>query len=141
DPSDKLIRRVEHHGAVIGGADYTEMVNATLPGVLPGVYRVIVTSDSRALVPDLDQTNNTAASSSTINVDVTPLVLGTTVSGIIANRQDLFFKFDTLSGLDVQITASFTVAAQAEVFVRRGAIPDRSNFDGTAPSVLDRSQL
>jgi YD repeat-containing protein len=97
---------------------------------------VIVVADSRKQVPDTDRTNNTVASADLLSVSVPVLVLDQTVSGTIANGQDVYYRVDVPAGQDVRIAADFSTAPEAEIYVRHGSLPDRSNYDQTA-NLLD----
>src|SRR5262249_41460691 len=62
DPSDVLLGRVDHNGTVNGNTSYTGTYTGPMPAVQPGLYHVIVVSDSRSFVPDTNRANNTLAS-------------------------------------------------------------------------------
>jgi YD repeat-containing protein len=132
DPSAALVGRVHHVGDVAGHTSYTETLTAPLPGVVTGSYHVFVIADSRGLVPDTNRVNNSGASTSTINLSVPSLTLGTPVTGFLANGQDLFYRVDLLSGQDVHITATFGAADAGELYVRYLNVPDTANFDQLA---------
>jgi hypothetical protein len=69
------------------------------------------------------------------------LTLDQTVSGTIANGQDFYYRVDVPAGQDVRITANFVASPEAEIFVRRGTTPDRSNFDQSSNLLNTRQQL
>jgi YD repeat-containing protein len=136
DASDPLLGRVTHAGGLDAFASYSGTLSARLPGVADGNYRVIAVVDSRGLVPDSDRANNTAVSTDSVRMIVPALTLGVPVPGTIADGQDLYFRVDTLAGNDFTISAEFAASPQAELNVRHGNVPDRSNFDQTAADVL-----
>jgi RHS repeat-associated protein len=138
DPAATLLGRVHHVGDVAGNSTYSETLTATLPGLPDGNYHVIAVIDSRGLVPDFNRANNTAFSSTVINVSVPQLSLGVSTSGTIANGQDEYFHLVLAPGANVTLTANFTASPEAEFYVRYAALPDRSNFDQTAASVTDQ---
>jgi hypothetical protein len=92
DPFAKLIGRVQHVGAVAEHSSYAETLTAPLPAVIPGVYQVIVLSDSEGFVPETNRANNSAVASTPISVDIPTLTPGVTFSGTIANGQHAYFR-------------------------------------------------
>src|SRR5581483_9389489 len=96
------------------------------------------------LVPDSRRDDNTLASADVIRARLPLLLVGGSGSGTIADTQDQYYRLDVPAGTDVQVSASFQAANEAEVFVRFGAVPDRSTFDfapNDPPAVLQRSLL
>jgi subtilase family serine protease len=68
---------VNVEGPLAGGASYTQTVTASLPGVLPGAYKVLVRSDILNQVPESNEVNNFGASLAGVSVDAEALALGT----------------------------------------------------------------
>ena len=132
DPSDVLLGRFEHQGGVAGNSSYTETLNAIVPALAEGSYRVIVLADSRRVVPQGNGTNDVGASAATTSLSVPVLALGGSASATIANGQDLYYKLVAPPGKDIKMNADFTAAFQAELYVRLGGLPDRTNFDQAA---------
>ena len=132
DPGDALLGRVHHVGDVAGLASYTETLTAPLPALADGGYHVLVLADSRGLVPDPNRPNNTGVSVPTIAVTVPTLVLGTPVTGTIANGQDVYYRLVAAPGQDVTFAVDFIVPLEAEFYLRYRDLPDRSDFDQTA---------
>src|SRR5262249_40627574 len=93
--------------------------------------------DSRGSTADLDRINNTGVSSGTLSIAVPTLTIGTPATGTIAAGQDVYYQMVVPPGQDVNITALFSTATEAEFYVRYGALPDRSNFDQTATDLTD----
>ena len=81
-----LIGRVSHSGGVAANGQYSGTLIAPLPPVAPANDWVIEIADSQGLVPDLNRTNNTVASSNPILVSVPSIALGSSASGTIAER-------------------------------------------------------
>ncbi len=132
-----LIGRKPHHQATLlsTNAGYSDTFMGTLPGVLPGTYHVILAADSQGQVPDPGRANNRTASTTTIQTDVTPLTLGTPVTGTITAGQDAYFQIATPAGQDLQLSATFTAAQEAGLYVGLDTIPSQAVFDQTAPDV------
>jgi RHS repeat-associated protein len=137
NPDAQLLGRVHHVGDVAGGASYTENLTAPLPNLGAGNYHFIVIIDSRGLTADLDRSNNTGVSSGTLSIAVPMLTIGTPTTGTIASGQDIYYRLVVPPGQDVNITALFSTATEAEFYVRYGTLPDRSNFDQTATDLTN----
>jgi RHS repeat-associated protein len=135
DTNAALLGRVDHVGDVAGGASYTESLTAPLPNLAIGNYHVFVLVDSRGQTSDLDRSNNTGVSSGTISVTVPTLTIGAAVSGTIASGQDIYYQLVIPPGGTISIMAQFAVSTEAEFYVRFGELPDRSDFDQTAPDL------
>src|SRR5262249_45112054 len=127
----KLLGRVNHTGAVNGNSSYTETLTAALPGVI-GPYHVIVLSDSRGLVPDINRANNTAVSTGGIHLDGPALPVGHPVSNSLTSGQDLYYRLDVPAGADVQIGLSASAAASVEMYLAYQYLPDVATFDQVA---------
>jgi RHS repeat-associated protein len=141
DDGDLLIGRIQHTGDVAPLGNYSGTLTAPLPGTLEGPYHVILVVDSRGLVPDVNRTNNTLASPDVLQAGLQNLTVGQKVSGTIAAGQDHYFRLDVPAGSgDVQITTNLAGAEQGQLFVRRGALPDRTNFDQAADTFAIRQQ-
>ena len=138
DASAVLLGTVHHVGGVAASGSYSQSLTAPLPPLLPRGYRAIVTADSRKLVPDTDRSNNTAASSGTLGVTIPLLGLGTPLTDAIAASKDSYYHLIVPPGADVTLSAKYAVASQAELYVRFGALPDRTTFDlSTLGNVAD----
>src|SRR5205823_659238 len=120
---------VHHVGNVAGSGSYSETLTTPLPPLLPRAYRAIVTTDSRKQVPDVDRSNNTGASSGTLAVTIPLLALGTPLPDTIGANQDSYYHLIVPPGSDVSLSAKYTVSSEAELYVRLGALPDRTTFD------------
>ena len=130
DITDAPIGRVDHDGPLASGATYTASLNIALPAANPGPYHVIVRTDVRNRVREIDDTNNATASTSAMSVDVTELALGVPHNSTLQTEQERFYKTNVpgnetlLYTLDAQQNDSAT-----EMFARQGAMPSRSVFD------------
>ena len=102
---------------------------------------MIAEIDSKGLVPDVNRANNVAASSNPINVALPSAPLGQTVSGTIANGQDVYYQITVPAGQDLAINASFAALQGGELYVGYQSVPtiehvpgffDLANTDHTA---------
>ncbi len=132
---DLLLGRVAHTGDVAGLSSYTETLTAALPGVIDGTYHIIVVADSGLQVPDVNRANNVAAAAQALPVSTRALALGSTVTGTLANGQDLYYQVLVRPGQDVQVDANFSAADQAQVFASRFVVPTPSVFNETDVNV------
>lgn len=141
DENDVLLGRVEHRGGVTGMSSYRETFSGALPALAEGSYRVIVLSDSRGLVQEANRDNNIGFSTSAIAVTVPLLPLGTPASGSITSGQDRYFRLAATPGSDVKISADFSTANAAQVFLRYGQPPDQSTFDQSSDPSIQQQRL
>ncbi|MCF4969756.1 CARDB domain-containing protein, partial [Nostoc sp. CMAA1605] len=134
DIGDTLVGQVFHTGDVDGGASYSGVLQATLPGITPGNYYAIVRSDIRNQVPEVNQTNNTGVSANQITIDAEVLTLGVADTATLSQGQSIYYRFNATAGqtirlrLDSQDNQSFN-----ELYVQRGVMPNRGQFDLTTP--------
>ena len=116
--------------ALDAGESYTKTVTASLPGAVPGDYRVIVRSDILNQVPETDESNNTSVSSGLINVDVEQLELGTPRNGMLDQGQSVYYKVEVPEGETLQVFFdSDRENAFNELYVSYGQVPSPSEFD------------
>lgn len=127
---DELIGRFEHHQDLAPGESYTGQLTATLPGVLPGNYYIIVRTDARNNVRETDDTNNSGVSAP-ITLDVTELQLGVPFSNTFSpSAQSHYYKVNVPANQTVLWTLDSAVdSATTEMFVRYNAMAERSAYD------------
>ena len=139
DAGDPLITRVEHLTGVAARSSYNETVTTLLPGVVEDDYRVIVVSDSRGLVPDVNRANNTGVSGGVIRARLQELALGGSVSGTVEGSQDLYFRLEVPFATDVRLSANFDRLQGVDVLVLYRAVPSPANFDLVLSNQLNQS--
>lgn len=111
-----------------------------IPGVNLGNYSVIVRSDIRNQVPEVNESNNTGISSSQVTLDVEALALGTPDTGNLGQGQYVYYRVDVTAGETLKIALDGqSDNAINELYVRYGEMPTRGQFDFTvtAPFVSD----
>ncbi|NJO31733.1 MAG: hypothetical protein HC874_32415, partial [Richelia sp. SL_2_1] len=130
DINDSLFAQVKVSQSLESGESYSQTVNAPLPGVLPGDYHVIIRSDIRNNVPELDESNNLGASLEQFALDAELLELGTPDTGTLAQGQAVYYRIDVGAGetLRVKLDSDSTIAAN-ELYLSYGKMPTRSKFD------------
>ncbi|WP_053540396.1 ELWxxDGT repeat protein [Anabaena sp. WA102] len=87
DINDLFLGQVDNSREVLSGNSYTNTLTASLPGVVPGDYQVIIRSDIRNEIPESNESNNLKATLDKVNMDVERLILGTPSTGSLAQGQ------------------------------------------------------
>jgi Ca2+-binding RTX toxin-like protein len=132
DINDTVIGQAGHTGDVASGASYTGSLNAVLPGVSNGNYHVIVRSDIRNQVPEVNDANNTGVSASTIALDVESLTLGTPDSDNLSQDESVYYRFEATAGQAVRLRLNSSADQSFnELYVKFGSVPTRGQFDLT----------
>ncbi|MDH6084190.1 CARDB domain-containing protein, partial [Umezakia ovalisporum] len=132
DISDTLLGQVNHSGDIATGGSYTKTLNSIIPGVNLGDYHVIVRTDIRNQIPEVNESNNIGVSGEQIAIDVEALTLGVGDTGNLSQGQSVYYRFEAIAGqaislkLDSSDNQSFN-----ELYVRYGSIPTRGQFDLT----------
>ncbi len=130
DINDPLFARVTRSGDVPAGGSYSQTVTAALPGVLPGEYRVIIRSDIRNNIAEIDETNNVSASLDSVTLDAEQLTLEVTESDTLSTGRTAYYRIDVAAGqtLLLELNAADPQAFM-ELFVARGRVPSRTDSD------------
>ena len=138
DASAILLGRAAHTGDVAALSSYSGTLSAPLPGLLVGNYHVIVVADSGLQVAEANRTDTVGVAATALPVSAAVLTLGSPVTGAIANGQNIYYQVSLAGGSDVQISGTYHVAGEANLFVGYGAIPDSSDYDEavTDPTTL-----
>ena len=133
DVNDAVFGRVLHSGDVQSLGSYSESLTATLPGVLPGSYHVIIRSDIRNQIAESNEQNNLKATLDKFALDVTALTIGTASTGTIAQGQFVYYKVDVPVG-ETLVVELDTLANDGvtELHVSSGSFPTRTRADHSA---------
>lgn len=128
---DLPLGTVTHSGDVPGGGgSYTETLITTLPGVIAGDYRVIVRSDIRNAIFEIDETNNVSASLDEFAINLPVLELDVPATGQLGANDPRYWSIDLTAGDTVRfLLDQGSAAATGELFVKFGSLPDRGDFD------------
>ncbi len=133
DINDALFGVAYHYGTVAGGSSYSNSLTATLPGVTPGDYHVIVRSDIRNRIPESNEANNIGGSLDAVALDVEELTLGSPATYTLGSGQAVYYKFTVGAGETVRLALdSLGVDIANELYVRYGSMPTRGQFDFAA---------
>ena len=73
DMSDVLLAAVPHTGGLAAGAPYSQAVDVTIPGVLPGNYRIIVRADMYGQEKEAGRKGNNVVASAALPLHVRAL--------------------------------------------------------------------
>jgi|YNPBryunderm2012_1023409.scaffolds.fasta_scaffold02837_2 hypothetical protein len=141
DIGDAFFGRVHHEGNVPGGGTYSHTLAAPLPGVLPGQYHVIIRSDILNHIPESNEANNVGASLDRVEIDVQLLELGVPQSGNLSQGRSVYYRTPFLTaGETVRFRLHGVEDAYTELYVRRGEMPSRNEYDYAAkqPFVSDQ---
>lgn len=142
DPGDIFLGRVKHTSGVGANSSYTETLNAPLPGVDPGLYRVILRTDAKSQISETDESNNITASIDSIDVDVPEIIAGVATTGTIAAGQYRYYKIDVPAGQTLRFTLNGAAASSGAIlFASFGVLPSTSQFDEQAISRDGKAEL
>jgi hypothetical protein len=128
-PDAQLLTRVHNADGLAALTQYTNTVAAPFPGVIPGDYYVIAVVDSRSIIPDLDRDNNIGATAATTAVTIPELTLGVALNNNINAGRDRYYRLTLPANDDILVILNLPTGWQGELYLRRGQIPTRSQFD------------
>jgi len=141
DIGDAFFGRVHHQGDVPGGGSYTHTLAASLPAVLPRQYHVIIRSDILNRIPERNEANNVGASLDRVDIDVRLLELGVPQTGNLSEGRAVYYRTPVLAaGETLRFRFDGAEDAYTELYVRKGAMPSRNQYDYVAkqPFVSDQ---
>ncbi|MEO1187126.1 MAG: pre-peptidase C-terminal domain-containing protein, partial [Cyanobacteria bacterium J06636_27] len=130
DIDDALFARVAGGPYVENGGSYNRDVTASLPGVVPGDYNVIIRSDIRNNIPETDEDNNIGGSLDQFEIDAEELQLDVADSGTLFQGKSVYYRVDVEAGETLRFTFdSLADKGFSELYVRYGDMPSQSEFD------------
>ena len=120
--NDRLLGRVPFSGTLAPGDSYTQSLQAAIPPVGPGQYRVIVRPDIFDEVYEgANESNNRTTSPDAINVTVDSLVLGAPLDTTLKTGQERLYQLTVGPGQTLKVDLTSSAAASNEIFIRFGA--------------------
>ncbi len=133
DTSDIYFGAADISGPVLGGSSYSKTVSASLPGVNPGSYKLIVRSDVRNVIAEQREDNNLSASVDAVELDVPELTLDEVFNGSFSGGLAQYFKVRVAAGEALRFSLDGPGDDVAhDLFVGFNAVPTRSlNLAGT----------
>ncbi|MGP0104360.1 CARDB domain-containing protein, partial [Rhodoblastus sp.] len=130
-----LLGNAQHTGNVAAGDSYTGTFDATVPGVAPGNYYVIVRPNIRGNVPEASNANGAGASAQTVSVGLPTLTLGAPVTGTLSDGQTQYYEFTASAGETINLSLSTdTPDSINNIYVKYGSIPTIGQFDAASAS-------
>ena len=130
DIDDAFVGDVQNPAPLAPNASYTGNINTTLPGVLPGDYFVIIRTDIRDQVSEVDNLNNDADSGNLLPIEVAELTLSEATQSQLSTGTEHYYKVSVPAGEDLLITLdSASELSTNELYVRYGAIPSVREHD------------
>ena len=144
DSSDVFVQRFTSIATapIVAGATRTFQGSATIPGVTPGPYHVIVRTNVLAQVHEANLTNNTTASISRLTVGIPALTLDAPpLRSSVALGLDRHFALDTPASQTVRVTLDHdALSAWTELYVayERPASPGDFDYRFTAVGEADQ---
>jgi hypothetical protein len=127
--SDPLLGKVSQTRNLAAGDSYTGTLTATLPGVAPGSYYVILRSNILNTFPEPTLDNNLSASLTQTAIDAPALTLGTPTSGTLITGQAVYYRVVVGVGQTLQFVLSGQSGAFNELYVSYGTMPTRAQYD------------
>jgi hypothetical protein len=141
DAGDPLFARVAVSGEVAAGGSYTRSVTSTLPGVLPGQYRVIIRSDIRNNIAESEEGNNVTAALDSVTMTIPSLEVNVTTAVSIAPGQAVYFRVavDT-DRLPLEAELLGAGSGSAQLYMSFGRVPTPANADSASAQPGANSQ-
>jgi YD repeat-containing protein len=142
---DVLVGESLHTGDIGPNQSYQTSAEVTLPIVVPGDYYLLVRANSDfALFEGANASNNTKASAAKTTVDllIAELTLGTPFPDqFTPNVLSHYYRLTPPAGQTLEIILDSTATSGSnEMFLRRGAIPTPTEFDGKHQSFAEPDQ-
>src|SRR5262249_33486410 len=140
---DRALGRVSFTGTLLPGQTYVSTLNATLPSVTPGPYRVIVRADIfNQVYEDLNDANNATTSAGTTAVSAEPLPPGVALETTLSAGQERLYQVSAPLDQTLRVTArAGDDRAANELYVRFGAAPTSAVFDAASSAGLAPQQV
>ena len=127
---DLRLAIVPHTGGLTAGATYTGSAMVSVPGVLPGNFRILVRADVANQERETDEANNLVTSPQ-LRLSVRPLPAGIPADGALTSgdRRD-YYAVTLASGESLKLKLhTVTPGALVQLSVSYAAIPTRMAFD------------
>ncbi|MFH1276958.1 MAG: CARDB domain-containing protein [Candidatus Eisenbacteria bacterium] len=148
NPGDPLIGILDFSGTLPPGTSYTRkmlvsresythVLEANMPGAVPGDYKIAVRADLRNGIFESDEENNVAVSSTPISALIFALSPGVPHLASLRESEDDYYLIDLDEGEDLRITAEAdTPNGVIEFFARYSDVPSAFNYDIRSDSLF-----
>lgn len=132
DAADKLLGSKNYSISLVKDASTSNSMSVTVGGVALGDYFILVKTDILNNINESNDTNNTGISDE-INIDIPQLFIGVKKSDTLFDLKEKIYRLhiaDSLKGESLLVTLDADSAnGNNEMYLRRGAVPTRSEFD------------
>lgn len=129
DINDTFVGRVTHNGGLGASGTYDGTGAFEIPAIPPGLYHVIVRTDVRNRVVEVNEQNNLNASDSLSDVTIALLALGETRTAQLRLGQNRYYRTPTEAGQTIAISAVGEEGSPLELFLRANDPATRANHD------------
>ena len=140
---DVPLGKVAHHGSLANGQGYAGSLDATLPSVRDGNYRVIVRADlfDEVYEGTVDEQNNMRAAPGALVVSVPPLRLNVVENTSLSTDQGRLYRLDVAANQTIRLRLTTSAAEAAnEIYVRYGDAPSALVHDFSHSGPLQANQ-
>ena len=131
--NDPILATLNNNETILPFQEITKTVDATIPGITPGDYFIIVNTDGFNNILETEEENNTSASVNKVTVTLPELVIGTPENTVLTDNMDMYYKIevpDSLAGETLVITLDSDGAiGNNELYLKYGETPTLSNAD------------
>ena len=121
------------HGVLQPGETYTQTVTASMPGVLPGDYHVIVRSNILRTLAESTYSDNVLASSTDALLSLPSLISGEPQTSNVNHRDALYYRYDATAeeagGSLLLRFGTSNVSVVNELYASFGTLPTPSRHD------------
>jgi hypothetical protein len=112
--------------------DYFSSLEASVPGLVPGAYSVLVRTDVRNNINESNETNNLSVSDSTMSIGLTELTLNVPHAANMNYGQRQYYHLGAASHDLRFIIDCSSPYDELELYVQYGTVPDRIRYDFVA---------
>jgi len=132
DASDKLIGTSSYYVSLAPSNSRLDSISVPVSGVALGDYYVVVGTDIRNNINESNDTNN-VGSSGVVNINIPEIFLNTVKNDNLPDNVGKYYRLyihDSLIGESLLLTLDGDSAnGNNELYIRRGDVPSRSEFD------------
>ncbi len=132
DSSSVPMGEATHTGNLAAMASYIGSMTAPVPAVRDGIYYVIVVADSGLSVPEAVRSDSIATSVAPLAVSTPVITVGSTVSGSLAQNQDIYYQVNELPDTIVVVSVTFATAIEGDVLSSFNKLPTLTGYDQMA---------
>ncbi len=137
DLADVTAGAIEFRGTLGPGQSYTSTLTTQVPALSPGQYRAIVRADIlNQVYEDINDSNNSTASASAMQLTVPFLTLDVPTSTTMATGQQRLFAVNVPPDATLRVTAIADDDSTYEVFLRANEAPTVRLFDASSGGSL-----